>query len=131
MQPSVVLTVSIDRPYAAVADYLKLPHNFVHWASGLENLQQSGPDWITQTPQGEMRIRFSEPNDHGIADHWVIAADGTKINVPMRVIANGMGSDVQLTLFRMPAMTDDIYQRDQDWVRKDLSTLKHILETSA
>jgi len=59
----------------------------------------------------------------------VTTADGTEIYVPMRVVANGAGSEVIFTLYRSPGMTEDAYARDLKLVREDLQALKRILET--
>ena len=50
------------------------------------------------------------------------------IYIPMRVIANGTGSEVILTLFRLPDMTDEAFARDATWVERDLNALKALLE---
>jgi hypothetical protein len=43
--------------------------------------------------------------------------------MPLRVIENGAGAEVSLTLFRRPGMTDEKFAADADWVRRDLATL--------
>jgi hypothetical protein len=53
---------------------------------------------------------------------------GKPVNVPLRVIANGEGAEVQLTLFRQPGMDDEAFARDRRWIRKDLATLKALAE---
>jgi hypothetical protein len=55
-------------------------------------------------------------------------ADGTKISIPLRVVANGDGAEVTLTLFRVPGMDDAAFERDAGMVAKDLSALKALLE---
>jgi hypothetical protein len=46
----------------------------------------------------------------------------------MRVIANGMDSEVMLTLFRVPGMSDEKFAADAQWVMRDLNRLKELLE---
>jgi hypothetical protein len=46
----------------------------------------------------------------------------------MRVIANGAGSEVTLTLFRQPDMSDAKFAEDAEWVARDLRRLKDVLE---
>jgi hypothetical protein len=86
-------------------------------------------DWIGTGPDGEIRVRFTPRNDHGVVDHWVTLPDGQVISVPLRVVANDGGSEVTLTLFRLPQMSDAIFARDADWVRRDLAKLKEVLES--
>jgi hypothetical protein len=124
--------VSIDRDWREVYAYLSVPQNFAHWASGLgSGLERSGEDWIAEGPEGPIRIRFSPPNDFGVLDHLVTLASGIEISVPMRVIANGRGSEVSLTLFRQPGMDDAKFAADAEWVRRDLITLKRLIEGQA
>jgi hypothetical protein len=75
-----------------------------------------------------MRVRFSPRNDYGVVDHWVFLPTGQMVAIPLRVIANGNGSEVTLTLFRLPEMDDATFARDADWVRRDLTRLKDVLE---
>lgn len=125
------LGIGIERPPAVVAAFLSEPRNFPAWASGLASGLQPAetPDeWRGDTPAGTVTIRFSPPNDYGVADHWVRLADGSTVYMPMRVVANGDGCEVVLTLFRLPAMDDAAFEADSDWVRRDLDTLKRLLE---
>jgi hypothetical protein len=51
-----------------------------------------------------------------VLDHWVTLPDGTEISIPLRVVANGDGAEVTLTLFRAPGMDDATFERDQGMV---------------
>jgi hypothetical protein len=137
--PSLYLSIWIDRDPGAVYNFLHRPENFPLWASGLASGLRPAPasgdrpaadsgDWLAAGPEGEVRIRFSPRNDHGVADHWVFLPVGQVVFVPLRVIANGSGSEVTLTLFRLAEMSDEIFARDADWVRRDLARLKEVLE---
>ena len=74
-------------------------------------------------------MRFSPKNDYGVLDHWVTLPDGTELSMPLRVVANGDGAEVTLTLFRAPGMDDATFERDQGMVEKDLAKLKALLES--
>jgi len=75
-----------------------------------------------------MKLKFAEKNNFGVLDHYVTTPAGMEIYVPMRVLANGTGSEVLFTLFRLPGMTDEKYAEDMKMVEQDLQTLKTILE---
>ncbi|MOA25382.1 hypothetical protein D3C78_1461030 [compost metagenome] len=62
-----------------------------------------------------------------MADHWVHLEDGRVVYVPLRVVANGDGCTVALTLFRRPEMDDERFAADCDWVRRDLLALRRLL----
>jgi hypothetical protein len=61
-------------------------------------------------------------------DHYVTTTSGVEVYVPMRVLANGSGSEVVFTLFRLPDMSDEKYAEDMQLVERDLRGLKDILE---
>jgi hypothetical protein len=62
-------------------------------------------------------------------DHTVVPAPGVEIHVPLRVVANGdAGSEVLLTLFRRPGVSDEEFAADAGWVSRDLRALKALLE---
>jgi len=73
-------------------------------------------------------VRFSEPNDLGVLDHWVALQSGVEIYVPLRIIANGSGCELVLTIFRRPGATDEQFAADADWVMRDLQAAKKLLE---
>jgi len=126
---SQVVTVHIVKPLAMVAAFLADPLNMNHWASGLgHSLRQENGKWLADGPEGPVRIRFSPPNAFGIADHWVEVAADIVVYVPLRAIAHGEGTDVQLTLLRLPGMSDAKFAEDADWIRRDLEALKNLLE---
>lgn len=120
------LSVSISCDWQALYERIWRPENFPEWASGLSgaDMKQEGPLWKATGPGGTVRICFTDHNDFGIMDHWVELPNGQTVYVPIRVIANGEGAEVQLTLFRQPGMTRDKFEEDAEWVRRDLEALK-------
>ncbi len=125
-----LISVSIARGWREIYDFASVPTNFPKWASGLASgVEKSGEDWTAQGPEGPIRIRFSPPNDYGVLDHVVTVAPGVEILIPLRVVANGTGGEVTLTLFQTPGMTDQAFAADAEWVQRDLNTLKTLLES--
>ncbi len=68
--------------------------------------------------------------ENGILDHVVELGDDVQVYVPMRVVPNGGGSEVLLTLFRMPAMTAERWQHDLSMVKADLERLRKVMESA-
>ncbi len=123
------ITVSINRPPAEVYAFASKPENLPKWASGLGgSIKNVGGEWIADSPMGKIKIRFTKLNDLGVLDHDVILESGEKFHNPMRVVPNGEGSEVIFTLFRQPDMTDEKFEADAQWVEKDLTALKSLLE---
>jgi hypothetical protein len=123
------LTVSIDCRPGKVYGFVSNPENLPRWATAFcKSIRKSEGRWIMETPLGPVGVRFVEKNEWGVLDHYVSPARGVEIQVPMRVVANGTGSEVVFTLFQTPEMTDDKLAEDIRMVEQDLRTLKRILE---
>ena len=100
------LTVSIDCPADQVYGFGSDPQNLPQWATAFcRSIRRSDSGWIVEMPQGEVTVRFVPRNTMGVLDHFVTPAPDVEIYVPMRVVANGAGSEVLFTLFRLPGMT--------------------------
>lgn len=134
--PVRTITVDIDRPFVDVTDFLAEPLNFPRWATGLSSgIEPGSPsagaepgEWVADSPQGTAFVRFSPPNEYGVADHRVRLPDGSVVDIPLRAIRNGDGTTITFTLFRLPSVDDEQFDTDSDWVRRDLQTLKALLE---
>ena len=123
------LSVRINRAPQDVYAFASVPTNFPQWASGLgKSIERVNDEWIAETPQGPLKVRFTERNSFGILDHYVIPEPGVEVYIPMRVIANGTGSELIFTLFRLSDMSDEKFAEDAEWVRRDLNALKSLLE---
>ena len=123
------ISVSIDRPWREVYEAIWRPQDFSKWASGLSqsSLEKDGGSWKGRGAEGPIRIRFTDYNVFGVMDHRVEAGDGPEIYVPLRVIANGDGAEVLLTLFRQPGMSDAKFLEDAELVERDLLALKTLV----
>jgi hypothetical protein len=123
------LSECVGRPVEEVYTYASDPANLPRWAPGLGNsVEEADGQWFADTPAGRVRLAFAPRNDFGILDHYVTLNSGEVVYVPMRVIADGSGSEVLFTLRRRQGMTDAEFKADADAVMADLARLKHILE---
>ena len=124
------ISVSINCNWRDLYEAFWKPETFPKWASGLSNssLEKAGEDWKARGPEGPIRIKFTDYNPFGVMDHWVDLGRGRVIYVPLRVVENDKGAEVQLTLFRQPEVTDSKFAEDEDWVRRDLLALKALAE---
>jgi hypothetical protein len=123
------LSVRINRDARDVYDFASFPENWPKWASGLgKSFRKVHGEWIAETPQGPVKVRFTMRNGFGVLDHHVKPGGGPEIYIPMRVIANGKGCEVLFTLFRQPGVSDEKFAEDAEWVMRDLTALKKLLE---
>ena len=121
-------SVSIDRDWRELYEMIWHPEFFSRWASGLSDspLRQDGDAWTADGPEGPVRIRFTPHNDYGVMDHFVDPGDGAVVHVPLRVVPNGRGAEVMLTLYRQPGMSDETFASDAKWIARDLARLKSV-----
>ncbi|MXP61866.1 polyketide cyclase [Roseomonas sp. M0104] len=124
------ISIAIARNWRAVYEAIWRPEDFRRWASGLSQagLRREGDTWRAEGPEGPVRIRFTPRNDFGVMDHFVDTATGPEIAVPLRVVANGEGAEVMLTLFRQPGMSAEKFAEDAAWMERDLAALRALLE---
>jgi hypothetical protein len=123
------VSVSIARPWEEVYEAIRRPEEFPKWASGLSAspLAQDGERWTAAGPEGPVRIRFTGRKAFGVMDHRVDLGTGPEVLVPTRVVPNGAGAEVLVTLFRRPGMSDKEGAADAAWVMRDLLALKALL----
>ena len=130
--PTKNISVSIDAATGNVYNFVANPANLPKWASGLSQseIRKQGQYWVADSPIGEVKIKFAENNTFGILDHSVTLPNGEVNYNPLRVVKNGKGSEVIFTLFRLPRMTDEDFNKDAEFIKSDLEKLKSILEKS-
>jgi hypothetical protein len=123
-------SISIGHEWRALYERIWRPDFFAKWASGLaeSDLRKDGDQWLADGPEGPIRIRFTPYNSYGVMDHFVDTAEGPTVYVPLRVVQNGDGAEVMLTLFRQPEMDDQRFAADAKWVNRDLRSLKTLIE---
>lgn len=123
------ITCSINRPAPEVYRFASDPENLPQWVrSFCLSVKRSGDQWQMETPTGWVAIRFVAANEFGVLDHVVTLPQGQSVLNPMRVMANGKGSEVMFTLFQLSDMSDEQFGKDAGMVEADLRALKSVLE---
>jgi hypothetical protein len=123
------LSVVIDRPAAEVYDYARDYRNLPAWAAGLASgVRLVAGRWLADSPLGEVEVRFVPVNDLGVLDHDVVLPSGEAVTNPLRVLADGAGSEVVFTVRRRPGMSDEDVEADAAAVQADLERLRSLLE---
>jgi len=126
------LSETIERPAADVYEFVSDPANIPRWAQGLATaVENVDGRWLLGTGADRATVAFAERNTFGVVDHEVTLPSGEVVYVPMRVIRNGDGCDVVLTVRRQPGMPDADFNRDSGLVQADLGRLKRVLEGTA
>jgi len=96
-----MLQITIDRPWREVCCFLEAPRNFARWAAWLgPALRQQRGDWVARLPDGaRAKVRFTERNAFGVADHWLIEGEERATLVALRAVPHGLGSEVMVGFF--------------------------------
>jgi hypothetical protein len=123
------ISISINRHWNSVYEAIWRPEDFPKWASGLSksSLAKDGEVWKAEGPEGTITIKFTDHNVFGVMDHYVDVGIGPETYIPLRIVPNGDGAEVLLTLFRQPGMSDAKFEADAEWVERDLLSLKAIV----
>ena len=124
------VSVAIDRPAAAVYEFVADPRNLPAWAAGLAHREVEHVDgvWVVDSPMGRVTVAFAPANPFGVADHDVTLPTGEVVSNPLRVIPNGDGCDVVFTVRRRDGMSPDEFAADVDAVTADLATLRDLMQ---
>jgi len=130
MLPARSFSISIRHDWRALYEQIWRPEYFPNWAAGLAD-SELHPDGDTWLADGSIRIRFTPHNAFGVMDHWVDTGTGPAIHVPLRVVENGEGAEVILTLYRQPDMDEERFSADIKLVNRDLRALKNLIERPA
>ncbi|MFI6945943.1 SRPBCC family protein [Streptomyces sp. NPDC050422] len=125
------ISIHIASPVEAVYAFASDPANLPAWAQGLGgSIEKIDGQWVAESsPMGRVVVAFTPHNDLGVLDHDVTLPSGDTVHNPVRVIADGTGSEVVFTLRRQPGMSDADLRRDADMVGADLARLKELAES--
>jgi hypothetical protein len=122
---SVTIAAAPERVYAFASN----PENLPRWVpSFFKSVELVDGEWVAQSPLGRVGVEFVHDNDLGVLDHTVTLPSGARLTNPMRVIANGDGSEILFTLIQYTGMTDPQFHEDAERVLGDLHTLRRLLE---
>jgi hypothetical protein len=125
------VSTHIDRPAGEVYAYASNPANLPAWAPGLlKSVELVDGQWVADSDMGRILLDWAPDNPFGVMDHHVTLPSGQTFYNPMRVIADGDGSEVVFTVRRQPEMTGEEFERDCATIRTDLEALKRILESA-
>ncbi len=124
---SVSIHASADQVYRYVRDAQNLPRWVPFFTSVIPSDTQDM--WLVDTPDGPAEFQFVEDNPFGVLDHTIRFASGASLTNPMRVLRNGQSSVLTFTLFQLNAMSEEQFNEDVRLVKKDLATIRRLIES--
>lgn len=114
----------IARDPATVGAFLADHRNLPKWAAGLSaGISEENGVVYSESPLGKVKVTFAPGAELGIFDHDVTLPDGKTFHNPLRVLKNDQGSEVVFTLYRLPGVTDEEYEKDSATIAADLERL--------
>jgi hypothetical protein len=129
MMKSKTMSTSIKSDPKTIYDFVSNLENLPRWASStFPTIKEVNGEWVVDTQNGRNKVMITERNNFGILDHHVKLNSGVEVYVPMRVVKNSDGSEVMLTVFQAPEMTEEGFTKDIQTVEKDLDHLKTLIE---
>jgi hypothetical protein len=125
------ISVTIERPADEVYEFVRDATTFPRYTTLFKAVRPAGPDeWIADTDQGEMPLRFAPQNSFRVLDHHVQVRPDVEVLNHMRVLPNSDGAEVLFTLFQRTGMSDAEFAEDRQAVQTDLQRLKSLLENA-
>jgi len=126
---SAIKSTDIQAPPEKVYAFLVDPMNWPQYA--VVNLRSVSPGhngWFKAvTKFGEGELKVNGVKDLGLFDHIWKDPQATW-QVYSRVVPNGEGSTVMMTLFKPPAMSDQQFDQSMKEMDIEMAKLKEILE---
>lgn len=121
--------ITIGKPWREVCEFLAEPRNYPRWASWLgSELHCRRGDWIARRPRGgRAKVRFTERNAYGVADHWVLEDEERVSFVALRAVPHGEGCEVMATFFLQDGWSDERLIAQADAAQRDLDRLRAAL----
>jgi hypothetical protein len=126
------ISVSINCPVTRVYEFLADPLNLPTWLAdiGPDIQHVVDNDWVVEAPAGRFTFRFGPRNKFGVLDFTVFREGDPLVPMPVRVVANGAGTDLIMIVYERPGTSQAIHASEVQWIRSDLSTLKSLLEAA-
>lgn len=126
---SAIKSIDIQAPPEKVYAFLVNPMNWPQYA--VVNLRSVSPGqngWFKAvTKFGEGELKVDGVKELGVFDHvWKDPQATWKVY--SRVVPNGEGSTVMMTLFKPPAMSDQQFDHSMEEMDIEMAKLKEILE---
>lgn len=112
--------------------FLADPQNLPRWAVGFaRGVRREGDDWIVQTAQGEVPVRYVVDSERGTIDFHMSVAPDVEVVAYSRIIPNSTGAEYIFTQFQGPGMTDEVFAGQRAALTEELAILPILFRAHA
>ena len=122
------VSVTIKAKPQDVYDFVSDINHWPQFSEFAPAVTQKESHWIVHSPQGDVILKTNFNRELLILDHEVTVPSGQKVLIPYRVVPNEKGSELIMTNFQAPGDSDKAYAEQMDWMKKELHTIKAILD---
>lgn len=122
------ISLYIDCHPAQVYEFLCAPENISQWSRDLNGpVEQVENGWIFDSSQGPVKVCFSLRNEFGVLDYSLTFTSGEVYQLPMRVLPNGCGSELVMTIWIADGTSHQDFLRYKQMVKEDLIAIKDFI----
>lgn len=128
MKAKTINTTIHCSPQRAIA-FLSDPQNLPRWHRAFcRSVRREGEGWMVQTHRKTVPLQILRDDRSGVVDFLFKFDADFEWLVPSRVLANGNGSELVLTLIQPDGTSDADYHRHLQWAFDALRDAKKLLE---
>jgi len=122
------ITVTIDAEPRKVLAWMTQPEILPQWNAALcRSVRNEGGEWIAESPRGPLGLRWVREDRSGLVD-LVVQTPDQELVWAMRVLSNGSGAEVVLTIVQPPGLSDSTFHDHTRWAEKAIRELKKLAE---
>ncbi len=122
-------SITIDAHPAWVFEFVANPQNLPLWSQSFcLSVFQHEEAWFVESPHGPVQVHLQADPQTGVIDQYLFPSPEIQVMIPMRVVANGEGTEFIFTLFQPDDIAEEDYQQEIYWVEQELQMLKQQLE---
>lgn len=123
---------TIPASYAEAFEFLANPENLPRWAVGFaRGIRREGDNWIVQTAQGEIPVRYVADMERGTIDFHMSVAPDIEMVAYSRVVPNATGAEYVFTQFQGPGMSDEVFAGQRAALAEELAILPILFRAHA
>lgn len=122
---SKTLTAALPEDSQAIFAWIADPENLPQWHSAFcRSVRRENGRWMVESPRGLLGIRFIR-DDRALVLDWIVRFDdGQELTTAIRVLPNGDGSEIVVTLLKPAGFSEAAFQEQFRWIESALRELR-------
>jgi cold-inducible RNA-binding protein len=122
---SKTLTASLEASVAQIYSRIADPDQLAQWHTAFcRSLRKENGACMVESPRGLVPVRFLRDDRAGILDLVMTLLETIEFQTAIRVLANGTGSEVLMTLIQPAGLPDAAFHEQVRWAESALRNLR-------